>query len=107
MTEVGVHVDADVEPTPTGQLEALEDRTAQPATPTSDKHVQPRLPPRVFAGDLPGAVGRVVVDDQKLHVGRATEHGVDQVLDVFALVVRGRLHEYTARRPVVTGMEVG
>ena len=106
VAEVGIHVYRDFEATAAGEPKAFEDRTAQAAATAADEHVEARLATGPLAGDLPCAIGRIVVDDQELNVGRAGEHGIDQMLDVFPFVVGGRLHEHAAGRPVVAGVEV-
>ena len=99
MGEVGVHLDdplgaaveGDAEAGQVGGPEALLARRG--GAPTIDSSG------REAVGDLAGAVGRVVVDDQDPpRGGQLLEHGADDPLEVLGLVV-GREDDPDVRRP--------
>src|SRR6266542_4826248 len=63
-------------------------------------HVHPRLHDRECVGDLTGAIGRVVVDDQHVDIRCLTQDSFDDLLEVLALVIGRQNHERVPRRSV-------
>ncbi|EAU64893.1 hypothetical protein STIAU_5457 [Stigmatella aurantiaca DW4/3-1] len=89
VAEVRVHLDdvgvARIErPAEGGQIGA-----AKPLLLLPVKHPDARLLGRQRVGDLPGAIRRVVIDDEDVHPGLGLEHRTGDGLDVLRFVVGG------------------
>ena len=91
---VGVHLDqhrvlATQAPGKPGQI-----RRAQSVLACAVHHVHPvRVGQRQLVGELAGAVGAAVVDDQNVHVGARSVHPADDQRQVLPLVVGGDDHQ--------------
>ena len=87
MAEIGVDDPDDRRPR---RLEPFDDRRPEPELAAAMNHLDP-VPRRELVSQRPGAVRRIVVDDDELAVEASLrvrgKHGVDQVPEPIALVV--------------------
>ncbi len=105
MAEVGVHVDDDRGAPVEGHAEPIEIRPTQALLRLAVANADARIGGRELIGDLAGAVGRAVVDDEKRRRGQHVEHGGRDRSDVLGLVV-GRDDDPDGRREGAHGRAV-
>src|SRR5690606_41883832 len=86
---VGVHLDDGAVAAPGGPLERGEVGRAQAPFLGAVEDVDAPVVRGERVGEVPGAVGRVVVDDEHVRLGARAAGGGDGVLEVVALVVGG------------------
>ncbi len=96
MRPVGVHFDHDVVASLGRPGEPGEVGAAEAVLLAAMKDVDARIARRQRVGDGPGAVGRVVVDDQDIDGGNGREQVCDHAFDAGGLVVGGRDDENPA-----------
>jgi len=109
--EVGVHLDHVGDPLGPREhvAERVDVRAPEPLLARAMQHADPRVLARERVGELAGAIGARVVDDEDLHVGLRGEDLAQRHRQVLPLVVGrehhdgalGRTHRahHTATRP--------
>ena len=107
MREVGVHLEDEVVAVLERPLEPGDVRPSQAILRHPVQHVHPRLVRRELVGQLPGAVGRVVVHHQDLEARVLQQDRGDDLREVLALVVGGDDDERALRHPASAARNAG
>jgi hypothetical protein len=94
--EIGVHLQHPVRAELDGAPETRDAGQAAPPILRAMQQMYPRIGGRAFPDDTPGAVRRIVVDDQRLPFRSLRENRVEQRPDVLGLIV-GRQHGHESR----------